>query len=139
MVAQSRVYLSVCKIWPRSGDISFTKIFKKHFVRMYKSTPSSAFLRKMIFSPNLMKIHTWVYITRLIRSIMSKIDFGHQRALLHVFFLGFWLLFQTFFTITFISDPYDDIFMMKTIDQMYNFSEPNCALWVTFEAAHVAP
>ena len=46
MVAQSRVYLTVCKIWPRSGDISFTKIFKKHFVRMYKSTPSSAFWGK---------------------------------------------------------------------------------------------
>ena len=42
-------------------------------------------------------------------------------------FLGFRLLFPTFFTTTFISGPYDDIKLMKTIDQMYNFSEPNYA------------
>ena len=54
-------------------------------------------------------------------------------------FLDFWLLFQTFFITSFITGPYDDIIMMKTIDQMYNFSEPNCALWVTFDATCVAP
>ena len=54
-------------------------------------------------------------------------------------FLGFQSIRTTFFTTTFISGPYDDIMLIRTIDQMYNFSEPNCALWVTFEAAHAAP
>ena len=42
-------------------------------------------------------------------------------------FLGFQSIRTTFFTTTFISGPYDDIMLMKTIDQMYNFSEPNYA------------
>ena len=54
-------------------------------------------------------------------------------------FLGFQSIRTTFFTTTFISGPYDDIMLIKTIDQMYNFSEPNCALWITFEAARAAP
>ena len=45
-------------------------------------------------------------------------------------FGGFWLLFPTFFTTTFISEPYDDLIMIKTIDEMYTLSEPNCVhMW----------
>ena len=45
-------------------------------------------------------------------------------------FFGFWLLFQTFSTFTFIIGHHDDVITTNPILQMYTFSEPNCAhMW----------
>ena len=46
-----------------------------------------------------------MYITWLMKSIMSKMDFGHQGALLHVFFLGFGYFFKHFLLLPLLLGP----------------------------------
>ena len=53
--------------------------------------------------------------------IMSKMDFHHQRALLHVVLRGYMCFFSTFCSIILINGMREHFIIIKTIDPVYTF------------------
>ena len=77
-VMQNYSRINISKIW--MGDFSYNGE-NAHFSILFSLSDQI-----MTFSPIFMKIHTCMYITVLMRSIISKINFCHKGVLLSAIF-----------------------------------------------------